>query len=61
MKDFNHEELDEFLQLREKVVKSIVFLALGYRDATNNYLVNLKKVRREMGKLFITGLRKNKF
>lgn len=54
MEGFNHEKLDEFLQLKEKGVKSVVILALGYQDAINDYLVNLKKVRREIDKLFIT-------
>jgi nitroreductase / dihydropteridine reductase len=54
MEGFNHEQLDEILKLKEKGLKSVVILALGYRDAANDYLVNLKKVRREKDKLFTT-------
>ncbi|MES1181647.1 MAG: NAD(P)H-dependent oxidoreductase [Flavobacterium sp.] len=54
MEGFNHEQVDEILQLKEKGLKSTVFLALGYRDAANDYLVKLKKVRRENDKLFTT-------
>jgi nitroreductase len=52
MEGFDHEKLDEILQLREKGFRSVVLLALGYRDGTNDYLVKLKKVRRENDKLF---------
>lgn len=54
MEGFNHEQLDDVLQLKEKGLKSSVLLALGYRDAVTDYLVNLKKVRREEEKLFTT-------
>jgi len=54
MEGFNHEQLDEVLQLKEKGLKSSVLLALGYRDARTDYLVNLKKVRREEEELFTT-------
>jgi nitroreductase len=52
MEGFNHELLDELLQLKEKGLKSSVLLALGYRNVEMDYLVNLKKVRREEEKLF---------
>ena len=42
-KGFDHEKLDEVLQLREKCLRSSVLLAFGYRDIKNDYLVNLKK------------------
>ncbi len=54
MEGFNQEKLDEILNLKSKGLKSTVMLALGYRDAINDYLVNLKKVRRESDKLFVT-------
>jgi len=54
MEGFNHEQLDEVLQLKERGLKSSVLLALGYRDARTDYLVNLKKVRREEEELFTT-------
>ena len=52
MEGFDPEMLDEVLQLKEKGLKSVVLLALGYRDEKTDYLVNLKKVRREENKLF---------
>ena len=48
MEGFNPEELDKFLGLREKGLKSAVILPLGYRDAPNDWNVNLKKVRKPM-------------
>jgi nitroreductase len=56
MEGFDHEKVDEILQLKEKGVKSTVLLALGYRDTENDYLVKLKKVRREEEKLITTML-----
>ncbi len=38
-------ELDKILELKEKGLKSTVILPLGYRDADNDWLVNMKKVR----------------
>jgi len=42
---FTPEELDNLLGLKEKGLKSAVILPLGYRDAANDWLVNMKKVR----------------
>lgn len=56
MEGFDHEKVDEILPLKQKGLKSTVLLALGYRDAANDYLVNLKKVRREEEKLISTML-----
>ena len=42
---FLPEELDKILELKEKGLKSAVILPLGYRDAANDWLVNMKKVR----------------
>ena len=53
MEGFDHARVDQILQLNEKGLKSVAFLVLGYRDAANDYLVNLKKVRREEDELFI--------
>jgi nitroreductase / dihydropteridine reductase len=53
MEGFNKESLDELLKLKEKGLRSTVIMTLGYRDSKNDYLVNLKKVRREKEKLFI--------
>ena len=53
MEGFDKNALDALLKLKEKGLSSTVILPLGYRDAANDYLVNLKKVRREKDKLFI--------
>lgn len=45
MEGFKNTELDEYLKLRDKGLKSTCMLALGYRDEDNDWLVNLKKVR----------------
>ena len=46
MEGFEPAALDEILGLREKGLKSCVILTLGYRDSENDWLVNLKKVRK---------------
>jgi len=46
MEGFNPSALDEILNLREKGLRSVVMLPLGYRNADEDWLVNLKKVRR---------------
>lgn len=43
---FDPDALDEILNLREKGLRSCVILPLGYRDAENDWLVNLTKVRK---------------
>lgn len=45
MEGFDPVKFDEILKLKEKGLKSVVLLALGYRDAPNDWNVNLKKVR----------------
>ncbi|KGE13195.1 nitroreductase family protein [Sphingobacterium deserti] len=45
MEGFNNADLDELLGLSKLGLKSVTILALGYRDVTNDWLVNLKKVR----------------
>jgi nitroreductase/dihydropteridine reductase len=45
MEGFDAEKFDSILGLKEKRLKSVVLLALGYRDTENDYMVNLKKVR----------------
>lgn len=44
---FIPEKLDDILGLKEKGLKSAVILALGYRDAENDWNVNLKKYRKD--------------
>lgn len=53
MEGFNGPALDELLNLKEKGLRSVTLLPLGYRDAEKDWLANLPKVRREKDKLFI--------
>jgi len=48
MEGFNPSALDEILNLKEKGLRSVVMLPLGYRKADEDWLVNLKKVRKPM-------------
>lgn len=43
---FDPNALDEILGLREKGLRSCVILPVGYRDAKNDWLVDLVKVRK---------------
>ncbi|HRN17362.1 MAG TPA: NAD(P)H-dependent oxidoreductase [Xylanibacter oryzae] len=45
MEGFDNNALDELLDLRSKGLRSVVLMPLGYRDTTNDWLVNMKKVR----------------
>jgi len=46
MEGFDPTAVDELLGLGERGLKSCVLLPLGYRDVENDWLVNLKKVRK---------------
>ncbi len=46
LEGFDADALDEILKLREKGLRSCVMLPVGYRDTENDWLVNLKKVRK---------------
>ena len=46
MEGFDPKALDEILDLKAKGLRSVVILPLGYRKADEDWLVNLKKVRR---------------
>ena len=48
MEGFDPDALDKILGLGEKGLRSCVMLALGYRDAEKDWLVNLTKVRKSM-------------
>ncbi len=50
---FDKQLLDDLLNLKHKGLQSTVLMTLGYRDPFNDYLVNLKKIRREKDELFI--------
>lgn len=46
MEGFDPNAVDDILGLRAKGLKSVTLLPLGYRDAENDWLLRLKKVRR---------------
>lgn len=46
MEGFVPEEVDQILNLKEKGLKSVLLLPIGYRDSSNDWLVNLTKVRK---------------
>jgi nitroreductase / dihydropteridine reductase len=46
MGGFNPTAFDEILDLKKQGLRSVAVMALGHRDADNDWLVNLKKVRR---------------
>jgi len=46
MEGFDSGALDGILDLPARGLRSVLLLPLGYRDAANDWLVNLKKVRR---------------
>ena len=45
MEGFDADKFDDFLNLREQGLKSVVIMAIGYRDEEGDYFANLKKVR----------------
>ena len=53
MEGFDPAKLDEILGLKAKGLKSVVMLALGYRDTANDASAGYKKVRRSAKDLFI--------
>jgi nitroreductase/dihydropteridine reductase len=53
MEGFDGEKLDQLLGLRQKGLRSVVMLALGYRDQEKDVLSTAKKVRRNSEALFI--------
>ncbi|MBU2925896.1 NAD(P)H-dependent oxidoreductase [Colwellia sp. 1_MG-2023] len=46
MEGFLPEKVDEILGLKERNLKSVLLLPLGYREEEGDWLVNLEKVRR---------------
>jgi nitroreductase / dihydropteridine reductase len=54
MEGFNNARLDEILGLKEKGLRSVVIMTLGYRDTTHDALAGAKKVRRSNEELFIS-------
>ncbi len=53
MEGFDPTALDEILDLRARGLRSVALLPLGYRQASGDWLVNLKKIRRPRSQ-FIT-------
>jgi nitroreductase/dihydropteridine reductase len=53
MEGFDAAALDVLLNLKEKGLRSVTLLPLGYRDTANDWLASQKKVRREKEKLFL--------
>lgn len=51
MEGFDAAKVDEILNLKEKGLRSAVLLPIGYRDASEDWLVNLEKVRKPISKL----------
>ncbi|MCL4641954.1 MAG: nitroreductase family protein [Olivibacter sp.] len=49
MEGFDAAQFDEVLGLKEKGLHTAVILSLGYRDAENDYLVDMPKVRLPIG------------
>ncbi|WXL25882.1 nitroreductase family protein [Ectopseudomonas mendocina] len=45
MEGFDKTGLDQLLNLKERGLQSVLLLALGRRDAENDWLLNLKKIR----------------
>ena len=46
MEGFDPEKVDEILGLRERGLRSVILLPLGYRQEDADWLVNMKKVRK---------------
>ncbi|MBA3681272.1 MAG: NAD(P)H-dependent oxidoreductase [Bacteroidetes bacterium] len=53
MEGFDSVGFDDILKLKEKGLKSVAIMTLGYRDIVNDPTVNFKKVRRSGEDLFI--------
>ncbi|MEP3968092.1 MAG: nitroreductase family protein, partial [Nonlabens sp.] len=51
MEGFDADAVDEILRLREKGLRSTVLLPIGYRNESEDWLVNLEKVRRSTEEL----------
>lgn len=56
MEGFDPKAVDDILNLKERGLRSVVLLPLGYRADEGDWLVNLKKVRRDRDN-FVTELR----
>jgi len=52
MEGFKNDELDAYFKLNEKGYASSIILAAGHRDSENDFLANLKKVRKSNDLMF---------
>ena len=52
MEGFDPVAVDEILGLKEKGLRSVILLPLGYRDTSGDWLAPLAKVRRPMSEMF---------
>ena len=52
MGGFNPAQFDEILSLKEKGLRSVAILCVGYRASEGDWLVGLKKVRRPKAEMF---------
>lgn len=53
MEGFNPEKLDDLLNLKEQGLRSVLLMALGYRDTEKDFLANQKKVRLPISDLVV--------
>ncbi|WP_374317476.1 NAD(P)H-dependent oxidoreductase [Aquabacterium sp.] len=53
MEGFDPAKVDAILKLRERGLRSVILLPLGYRASEGDWLVNLKKVRRPSDEFII--------
>jgi nitroreductase len=53
MEGFDQPTMDKVLGLKEKGLRSVVLMAVGYRDEKNDRLAHAKKVRKTSDKLFV--------
>ena len=49
MEGFDPAQVDEILGLKDRGLRSVVLLPLGYRDPTGDWLLQMKKVRKSVG------------
>ena len=54
MEGFEPDKVDDILGLKDRGLRSVVLMPLGYREADKDWLVNLKKVRRPVDQFAIT-------
>jgi nitroreductase / dihydropteridine reductase len=53
MEGFAPDALDELLNLKEKGLRSVTLMPIGYRNTETDFLATAKKVRREKEQLFV--------